>query len=109
MGINNTKLFYFDHNHRIYEMNGVKKSAPFQEGYYIPLTIVSETDKEYICQYGKIKKKTMQYHWGRQKFKVYTEQQKDDDVYVQENRHIIAEKVRKLPADKLRLVEELLD
>ena len=102
-------LYYFDQNRRVYEMNGVKKSSPFHEGYFIPIKVVSETEKEIICEYGAIKKKTMEYHWGRAKYKVYTEQEKNDDVYVNENRHIIAEKVRTLSADKLRMVEAVLN
>jgi len=104
-----SRLYYFDQNRRIYEMNGVRKSSPYHEGYFIPIKVVSETDKEIICEYGTIKKKTMEYHFGRSKYKVYTEQQKNDDVYVQENRHTIAEKVRTLSADKLRMVEAVLN
>ena len=104
-----SRLYYFDQNRRIYEMNGVRKSSPYHEGYFIPIKVVSETDKEIICEYGTIKKKTMEYHFWRSKYKVYTEQQKNDDVYVQENRHTIAEKVRTLSADKLRMVEAVLN
>lgn len=90
-------------------MNGVKKNSPFHEGHFVPIKVISENEKEIICEYGIIKKKTMEYHFGRSKCKVYTEQEKNDDVYVQENRHIIAEKVRRLPADKLRAVEAVLN
>ena len=104
-----SRLYYFDQNRRIYEMNGERKISPYHEGYFIPIKVVSETDKEIICEYGTIKKKTMEYHFGRSKYKVYTEQQKKDDVYVQENRHIISEKVRTLSAEKLRMVEAVLN
>lgn len=104
-----SRLYYFDQNRRIYEMNGVKKSSPFHEGYFIHIKVVSENEKEIVCEYGTIKKKTMEYHWGRSKYKVYTEQEKNDEVYVQENRHLIAEKVRTLSADKLRMVEAVLN
>ena len=104
-----SRLYYFDQNRRVYEMNGVKKSSPFHEGYFIPIKVISENEKEIICEYGTIKKKTMEYHWGRSKYKVYTEQEKNDEVYVQGNRHLIAEKVRTLSADKLRMVEAILN
>ncbi len=104
-----SRLYYFDQNRRVYEMNGVKKNSPYHEGYFIPIKVVSENDKEIICEYGVIKKKTMEYHFGRTKYKVYTEQQKNDEVYVQENRHIIAEAVRCLSADRLRAVESILN
>ena len=103
------RLYYFDLNSRVYELNGVKKSSPFQEGYYRPIKIISETDKEFVCDYGKINKKTMLYDFARVKRKVYTEQEKIDDVYIQENRHILAEKVRLLSADVLRKVEDVLN
>lgn len=73
------------------------------------MKIIFKTEKEIVCKYGVIKKKTMEFHFGRSKFKVYTEQQKNDEVYVQENRHLFAEKVRTLPADKLRMVEDVLN
>jgi len=104
-----SRLYYFDQNRRIYEMNGIKKSSPFYEGYFIPIKVISENEKEIVCEYGTVKKKTMEYHWGRLKYKVYTEQEKNDEVYVQENRHLIAEKVRTLSADKLRVVESVLN
>ena len=104
-----SRLYYFDQNRRIYELNGVKKSSPFHEGYYIPIEVISENEKEIICKYGVVKKKTMEYHFSRSKFKVFTEQQKNDEVYVQENRHLIAEQVRTLSADKLRMVEAVLN
>jgi hypothetical protein len=90
-------------------MNGVRRNSPYFEGYFVPIEIVSETDKEFICKYGVIKKKTMQYHWGRLKYKVYTEQEKADAIYVNENRLAISEKVRSLSAEKLRLVEAILN
>ena len=104
-----SRLYYFDQNRRIYELNGVKKSSPFHEGYFIPIEVISENEKEIICKYGVVKKKTMVYHFSRSKFKVFTEQQKNDEVYVQENRHLIAEQVRTLSADKLRMVEAVLN
>lgn len=104
-----SRLYYFDQNRRIYELNGVKKSSPFHEGYFIPIEVISGNEKEIICKYGIVKKKTMEYHFSRSKFKVFTEQQKNDEVYVQENRHLIAEQVRTLSADKLRMVEAVLN
>ena len=104
-----SRLYYFDQNRRIYELNGVKKSSPFHEGYFIPIEVISENEKEVICKYGVIKKKTMEYHFSKSKFKVFTELQKNDEVYVQENRYLIAEQVRTLSADKLRMVEAVLN
>lgn len=102
------KFYYFDQNRRVYEMNGVTKSAPFQEGYYILIKVLSETDKEYVCEWGTINKRSMMYSNGRYKTKAFTEKEKTDDVYIAENSHLLAEKVRRLPADVLRKVEEII-
>lgn len=104
-----SRLYYFDQNRRIYELNSVKKSSPFYEGYFIPIEVISENEKEIICKYGIVKKKTMEYHISRSKFKVFTEQQKNDEVYVKENLCLIAKQVRTLSADKLRMVEAVLN
>lgn len=105
------KFYYFDQNRRVYEMNGIKKSSPFQEGHYVPIKVVSETDKEYVCEYGIINKKSMMYktNVGRTGSRVFTEHEKNDDIYVVENRHLISERVRQLPADVLRRVEEAIN
>lgn len=102
------RLFYFDQNSRVYEMDGVKKSSPFHRGYFRQINIIDETPKELICEYGVVNKKSGMYNWGRGKFKTYTEQEMLDDVYVAENRHILAEKVRTVKADVLRQIESIL-
>ena len=102
------KLFYYDINRRVYEMNGVKKSSPYEEGHYVPINIVSETDKEYICEYGTISKRKMVYTLGRNKMRVITEKQKNDLIYFAENRYKIADRLRGLSADELRRVEAIL-
>lgn len=101
-------LYYYDINRRVYEMNGVKQSAPFEEGYYVQIKVVSETDKEYICEYGTVNKKKMLYSWGRHKMRVLTEKEKQDGVFIAENRHKIADRLRRLGADALRQVEQIL-
>ncbi|RZJ99868.1 MAG: hypothetical protein EOO46_21720 [Flavobacterium sp.] len=102
------RFFYFDQNRRVYEMNGVKSSRPFHAGYFKEIDVISEDSKQYVCSFGTINKRSMMYSWGRMKYKVYTEQEMLDEVYVAENRHNIAEKVRSAPANVLREIEELL-
>lgn len=104
------RLYRFDMNRRVYEMDGVKKLSPYQAGYYVPIEITSETETEYICEYGTINKKKMAFSYGkgRGSEKVFTEKQKDDDVFISENRHKIMERLRSLSADELRKVEEIL-
>lgn len=102
------RLFYFDQNSRVYEMDGVKKSSPFHRGYFRQINIVGENAKELICEYGTVNKKSGMYNFGRGKFKTYTEQEMLDEVYVLENRYLLAEKVRTVKADVLRQIENLL-
>jgi hypothetical protein len=40
-----SRLYYFDQNRRIYELNSVKKSSPFYEGYFIPELVIFNTEK----------------------------------------------------------------
>lgn len=110
MGNDFPSFFYYDINSRVYEMNGIKKSSPYEEGHYRRIEIVSETEKEYVCGIGVINKKTMMYARGRgwEKTKVFTETQKNDEVYVAENGHKIRDRMRGLSADELRRVEAIL-
>lgn len=101
-------LYYYDINRRVYELNGIKKQSPYEEGHYVEIKVVSETEKEYICEYGTIKKKSMVYSLGRNKMRVLTEKQKQDCIYIAENRHKIADRLRGLSADELRKVERVL-
>ena len=46
---------------------------------------------------------------GRNKLKTYTEQEKNEDVYITENRYVISQKIMKASAEVLRKVEEILN
>lgn len=107
--MNDVKLYYYNINKRVYEKNGIVKSSPYEEFHYVPIEIVSETDKEFICRFGTINKRSMLYKTNSQtRVRVFTEKEVSDNVYVAENRHLISERIKKLEADKLRKVEELL-
>lgn len=102
------KLYYFDINRRIYEIGGVKKNSPYYIGHFRPIEVIEENDKEVICKYGAINKRSMMYKYGRDRYKVYTERQMIDAVYVHENANIIAEKVRYLDAETLRKIDSII-
>ena len=103
-------FYYFDVNSRVYEKNGIKRNSPFYEEHFVKIQILEETDKEYICQYGRtINKKSMLYKINSStRKKVFTEQEKEDDIYVNSKSHYLAELVRKSDANTLREVERLL-
>ena len=103
-------FYHFDVNRRVYEKDGIKRNAPFYEEHFVKIEIIEETDKEYICQYGRtINKRSMLYKIDSStRKKVFTKQEKEDDVYVNSKAHSLAELVRKSDANTLREVELLL-
>lgn len=103
-------FYYFDVNRRVYEKDGIKRNSPFYEEHFVKIQILEETDKEYICQYGRtINKRSMLYKINNStRKKVFTEQEKEDDIYVNSKAHSLAELVRKSDASTLREVERLL-
>ena len=103
-------FYHFDVNRRVYEKDGIKRNAPFYEEHFVKIEIIEETDKEYICQYGRtINKRSMLYKIDSStRKKVFTEQEKEDDIYVNSKAHSLAELVRKSDANTLREVERLL-
>ena len=103
-------FYYFDVNRRVYEKDGIKRNSPFYEEHFVKIQILEETDKEYICQYGRtINKRSMLYKINNStRKKVFTEQEKEDDIYVNSKSHFLAELVRKSDANTLREVERLL-
>lgn len=108
----NDKFFVFDYNRRVYEKDGVKSSSPIYREHFREIKVTGETDREYLCSYGTINKRTMRFKWGKETQRVYTEQEMEADVFVNENRHKAAERVRSLSAenaDKLKAIIEILD
>lgn len=103
-------LYYFDINRRVYEKDGVKGNAPIYEKHFIKIEILEETDKEYICQFGRtINKKSGLYKISSNtRVKIYSEKEKEDDVYVNSKAHKFAEMVRKSDANTLRQIEKIL-
>ena len=109
--IKNKNVFYhFDTNARVYEVDGIRQSFPVYEKHFIKINITEETDKEFICQYGRtINKRSMLYKIDSStRKKIFTEQEKEDDIYINSKSNKLAELVRKSDANTLRKIEELL-
>lgn len=105
------KVFYhFDPNRRVYEKNGVRSNSPYYEDHFVKIEVIDETDKEYICNFGRtINKRSMLYKIDRTtRKKIYTEKEMQDDVYLKNNAYKFSQLVMKLDADTLRKVEDLL-
>ena len=103
-------FYHFDVNRRVYEKDGVKTNSPVYEEHFVKIEIVGENNKEYICQFGRtINKKSMLYKIDSStRKKVFTEQEKEDDIYVSSKVYKLVELVRKSDANTLREVERLL-
>lgn len=116
---NNTQLsqssvmpcfYHFDVNNRVYEVDGIIQTSPYYEKYFTKIIVTEETNKEFICQHGRtINKRSMLYKIDSStRKKVFTEQEKEDDIYVNSKAHKLAELVRRADANTLREVERLL-
>jgi type I restriction-modification system DNA methylase subunit len=103
-------FYHFDVNKRVYEKDGVKTNSPIYEEHFVKIEIIEENNKEYICQFGRtINKKSMLYKIDSSTRKrVFTEEEKEDDIYVSSKAYKLAELVRKSDANTLREVERLL-
>ncbi len=103
-------FYHFDVNRRIYEKDGIKRKSPYYDEHFVKIKIIEETDKEYICQFGRtINKRSMLYKIDSlTRKKVFTEQEKEDDIYVSSKAYSLAELVRKSDANTLREIERLL-
>jgi hypothetical protein len=103
-------FYHFDVNRRVYEKDGIKRNSPYYDEHFVKIEIIEETDKEYICQFGRtINKRSMLYKIDSStRKKVFTEQEKEDDIYVNSKAHRLAELVRKSDANTLRDIERLL-
>lgn len=110
MDAKENNFYYFDTNNRVYEVDGIRQSSPYYEKHFIKIIVIEETDKEYICQYGRtINKRSMLYKIDSStRKKVFTEQEKEDDIYVNSKSYSFAELVRKSDAETLRKIENIL-
>jgi len=98
------KLFYRDQNHRVYEVDGVRRDHPYEEGYYLPIEFVDGKAK-----YGKLSKDKKTIKFGSNSWKVFTEQEMIDNIYIQNNVYEISRMVLDLrDAVKLKAIKEIL-
>lgn len=98
-------IYYFDGNHRIYAKN---KSRPIYKKYFIPMKIVGENKKEYIFDYGVINKRSGMLNLRGIKTEIFTEKEKQDNIYINDNAYRISEEIRCLNADKLKEIEKII-
>ena len=108
----NDIIYYFDGNYRVYEKNGIRKNSPYYEEHFRPLTVVSETEKEWVLSSGTINKRSnlLKFERNNNRRNYYTEQDKLDDIYIRENQYNLSRIVNTLKdAKKLKLIEDILN
>lgn len=102
-------LWWFDVNHRVYQKDGIKYNSPIYEEHFRPIEIIGENQKEYLCSYGTVNKKSRMYKRGRtDSFKTYTDEEKDDLSFATTYKYKASEAVRNLSVDNLRKLVEFL-
>jgi len=103
-------FYHFDVNRRVYEKDGIRKNSPYYDEHFVKIEIIEETEKEYICKFGRtINRRSMLYKIDiSTRKKVFTKQEKEDDIYVNSKAHSLAELVRKSDANTLREIERML-
>ena len=103
-------FYHFDTNRRIYENNGEKRNSHFYEYHFVKIEVIKETDKEYICQFDRvINKRSMLYKIDSStRKKVFTEQEKEDEIYLNSKVNEIINTIRKSDANTLRKIEQIL-
>ncbi len=90
-------VWLFDGNRRQYD----KQSRMIYRAHFLPVKIVSETPMSWVCERDfKINKKTRELRqpdkggwFGWQRGVCWSEAEVDDACFVNENRHIIADRV----------------
>lgn len=75
------ELYTFDSNRRVYPKTGVMSNRPIFAEHFRLIEIVSETDKEYICRYGTINKRSMMLKQGSHRMETYTNAERLDMIW----------------------------
>lgn len=102
-------VYYFDQNRRVYRED---KSGPIYKEYFRPLEIKDENDKEFILDWGTINKRSglLRFNRDRGTVRFFTEEEKEDMTYIEDNGYKLADKVRHIKdAGKLKMIAKILD
>ena len=93
------KVWLFDFNRRVYPKNGSISNSPIYSEYFYQATIDGETSRSWIVLCQKFPKKNP--------IGLYTDKQKADKIWVNENRYRIVKLVENCSIEKLKQIEEL--
>lgn len=95
------KVWIFDHNYRVYPKDKLIGSAPIYSEHFRQKTIESETSRSWIVDGIKYSKKDV--------LGLYTDEQKEDVIWENENRYKIVHEVEKCSVYILRKINILLN
>ena len=94
-------VWLFDGNRRIYANEGKNKfSAPIYREHFYPVKIEGETSRSWLIHGEKYSKTNPSF---------YTEQEKENDVWRNENKRSIVEAIESCTTDKLKEISKLLN
>lgn len=93
------KIWLFDINRRIYPKNG--KGNPIYSEHFYQAIVSGETKRSWLVAGKKFSKKNP--------LGIYTNEQKSDAIWENENRYKIIEKIEFCSIDKLKQIENILN
>ena len=94
------KIWLFSGNRRVYRKDGVEYSSPIYSEHFYQDTIDGETSRSWIVGKTKFSKKDTR--------GMFTDKEKDEDIWGHDNRHKIMDKIYNCPVSVLKKINELL-
>lgn len=90
--------YTFDLNRRVYarDGNGRSHGGPIYAEHFRPIKIVGENEREYICEYGTINKRSKKYTVGRDKWEIYTEEEREAAIWRNNHRHRLTRHIERI-------------
>lgn len=96
-----------DENNRVYhDRNGVKQRYPIYREFWQPQEVVSETKQNWVLSSGREVSKSPEKR--PRTIYAFTEQEVEDDVWVNSHRHKLIRELERADASTLKKVAELI-
>lgn len=97
-------IWVFDYNRREYfDEQGIKHNSPIYRHHWVKHEVLGETSRSWIIRHGKVPKKNPPAHMF-----AFSQDEVDDNVWVNDHAHKIADRVRRLSASDLKRVAEIV-
>ena len=100
------ELYYRDFNSRVYESDGFKSVSPIYAKYFRKI----EFDENGKAKYGTLNRKNKEFRVGSNRWQVFTKSEMEDDIYINDNVHLICEAVRSCKnVETLKKIAKILE